>query len=33
MVETGRKVPTLEVAWRLAAGLGVRLSKLIAEAE
>lgn len=33
MVETTKKVPTLEVAQRLAKGLGVRLSKLIGEAE
>ena len=33
MVETAKKVPTLEAAQRLAKGLGVRLSKLVAEAE
>lgn len=33
MIENGHKVPTLEAARQLASGLGVRLSKLIAEAE
>lgn len=33
MVETAKKVPTLEAALRLAKGLGMKLSKLVAEAE
>lgn len=33
MIENGHKVPTLDAARQLAVGLGVRLSKLIAEAE
>ena len=33
MIETAKKVPTMEAAQRLAKGLGVKLSKLVAEAE
>ena len=33
MIENGHKVPTLEAARQLASGLGMRLSKLIADAE
>ena len=33
MVETAKKVPTMDAAQRLAKGLGVKLSKLVAEAE
>lgn len=33
MIENAKKVPTLDAAHRLAKGLGVRLSKLVSEAE
>lgn len=33
MVETAKKIPTMEAAHRLAKGLGVKLSKLVADAE
>ena len=33
MVETAKKVPTMDAAQRLAKGLGIKLSKLVAEAE
>ena len=33
MIENGHKVPTLDAAYRISTGLGVRLSKLIGEAE
>lgn len=33
MIETAKKVPTMDAAQRLAKGLGIKLSKLVAEAE